>query len=204
MRKNLLPLAFLLTGFQLSLSAVAQSSTPTMEQTAKNIAINTATKAVEPLIPKHIESKATVSLQDRMMQKMTNTVRNLPLISFVNDWYYTRYRLGGTTKSGVDCSSFTLQLFQEVYNINLPRTARQQYAVTVKVEEEEMQEGDLVFFNTRGGVSHVGVYLVNGYFVHASSSRGVMVSNLNEKYFKQRFLGARRIISPLEEQTNQL
>lgn len=132
-----------------------------------------------------------------VLHKMAATVQNLPLFGFIDDWYYTRYRFGGTTKKGVDCSSFTLQLFRDVYQITLPRTARQQYEVSINVKEDEIQEGDLVFFNTRGGISHVGVYLVNGYFVHASSSRGVMVSNIKEPYFSKRFLGARRIIGPM-------
>jgi lipoprotein Spr len=71
--------------------------------------------------------------------------------------------------------------------------AKDQYAASKKLERAEMKEGDLVFFNTRGGVSHVGVYLTNGYFVHSSTKYGVIISNLNEGYYKQRFIGAGRV-----------
>ena len=67
------------------------------------------------------------------------------------------------------------------------------YGVVEKIDKENLSEGDLVFFNTRGGVSHVGVYLRNGYFVHSSSKDGVRISSLNEKYYHRKFIGAGRI-----------
>ena len=78
--------------------------------------------------------------------------------------------LGGTTKKGIDCSALTSSLLLAVYGFDIPRTARQQYDATEHIDKDELKEGDLVFFNTHGGVSHVGVYLENDYFVHASSS----------------------------------
>lgn len=136
------------------------------------------------------------TISEHLFNRMVLSLQRIPLIGFIDEWYFTRYRMGGTTKKGVDCSSFTMQLFQEVYKISLPRTAKQQFDATVNIKEDEIAEGDLVFFNTRGGVSHVGVYLANGYFVHASSSRGVILSNLKEPYFNKRFLGARRMMGP--------
>jgi cell wall-associated NlpC family hydrolase len=70
----------------------------------------------------------------------------------------------------------------------LPRTARNQYAACNKVKREDLLEGDLVFFNTRGGVSHVGIYLGNGYFAHSSVHSGVTVSSLNDKYYSSKFI----------------
>ncbi|HCF63329.1 MAG TPA: C40 family peptidase [Ferruginibacter sp.] len=192
--KNLLSLAlFILLVSGLHLQASAQQTDNTATQTESTQESDVATPAAKAAI---IQKKPRSTTQT-VLNKMAATVQNLPLFGFIDDWYYTRYRFGGTTKKGVDCSSFTLQLFRDVYQISLPRTARQQYEVSIKVNEDEMQEGDLVFFNTRGGISHVGVYLVNGYFVHASSSRGVMVSNIREPYFSKRFLGARRIVGPM-------
>jgi cell wall-associated NlpC family hydrolase len=192
--KNLLSLAlFILLVSGLHLQASAQQTNNTATQTESTQESDLATPAAKAAI---IQKKPRSTTQT-VLNKMAATVQNLPLFGFIDDWYYTRYRFGGTTKKGVDCSSFTLQLFRDVYQISLPRTARQQYEVSIKVNEDEMQEGDLVFFNTRGGISHVGVYLVNGYFVHASSSRGVMVSNIREPYFSKRFLGARRIVGPM-------
>ena len=101
------------------------------------------------------------------------------------------------TQRGVDCSAFTQNLDAAIFNIALPRTAKEQYDACQKISVTEAREGDLVFFNTKGGVSHVGIYLQNNKFVHASSSGGVMISDLNEPYWKKRFLKAGRPDSSL-------
>ena len=111
----------------------------------------------------------------------------------MDEWYGTRYRLGGTSKSGIDCSALMQIFFSAVYGIALPRTAREQHGASQKIGREELQEGDLVFFNTTGGISHVGVYLHNNKFYHASSSGGVTVSDLDEDYWRRRFMGAGRV-----------
>ncbi len=115
------------------------------------------------------------------------------IYSFINDWMGTRYRMGGTTKDGIDCSAFTGSLLLGCYALAIPRTAREQHRVASPVSREELKEGDLVFFNTTGGVSHVGVYLTNNYFVHSSSSQGVTISNLNDSYYAKRFISGGRM-----------
>ena len=122
------------------------------------------------------------------------TLTNTSLYNLIDDWWNTPYRLGGTTKRGVDCSAFVQTLMLGVFAIQLPRTAREQRSASSKIETDELREGDLVFFNTRGGVSHVGVYLHNNKFVHASTSGGVMISDLNDVYWRRKFLGAGRIL----------
>ena len=117
---------------------------------------------------------------------------NIKLLQFIEDWYGTKYRYGGSTKQGVDCSSFSSNLVNSVFSISLPRTANEQYQQTVRIQKTDLHTGDLVFFNTRGGISHVGVYLSNDKFVHASTSNGVMISSLNEDYYSKRFVGAGR------------
>lgn len=128
---------------------------------------------------------------------MNTEVENLPsktLLDNVDEWYGVRYRTGGNTKSGVDCSGFTVAVYLAAYSIALPRVSRDQYRISRKISTTELQEGDLVFFNTRGnGVSHVGVYLGNNKFIHASVSRGVMVNGLFEPYYIKRYIGAGRI-----------
>lgn len=120
-------------------------------------------------------------------------ITNFKLFELIDEWWGTGYRMGGTTKDGVDCSSFVQTLMAGVFGLSLPRTAREQHDNTVKILAEELTEGDLVFFNTRGGISHVGIYLSNNKFVHASTSGGVMISDLNEPYWKARYKGAGRV-----------
>jgi NlpC/P60 family len=129
-------------------------------------------------------------LLDREVETLTNTY----LFNFIDEWWAVRYRYGGTTMRGVDCSSYTGQLLYTVYAVSMPRTAREQYRVTSRVRKDELQEGDLVFFNTTGGISHVGVYLSDGYFTHSSCSRGVTISNLNEAYYSRKFISGGRVV----------
>jgi murein DD-endopeptidase / murein LD-carboxypeptidase len=118
-------------------------------------------------------------------------LQNASLYAGIDEWLGTRYRLGGTTKDGIDCSAFVQILYITQFGINLPRTAREQYDATDRISRTELKEGDLVFFNTQGGVSHVGLYLQNNKFVHASSS-GVTISDLFEPYWERRFIGVGR------------
>ncbi|MGC4103374.1 C40 family peptidase [Ferruginibacter sp.] len=135
-------------------------------------------------------------LLDIDVELLTNT----KLFEVIEDWWGTRYRYGGTTKKGIDCSAFTGTLLNEVFGLALPRTARDQYASCDKIEREDLQEGDLVFFNTRGGVSHVGVYLANGYFVHSSVHGGVTISSLDEDYYNRKYIGGGRFVAQAQQQ----
>lgn len=104
------------------------------------------------------------------------------------------YKWGGVTPKGFDCSGFIWYVFDK-NSIHLPRTADIQYQAGRTIGRGNLQRGDLVFFTTyEAGASHVGIYQENGNFIHASSSKGVMVSNLSDSYWKPRYLGARRII----------
>lgn len=119
------------------------------------------------------------------------------LISFIDDWYGTRYRLGGSDKSGIDCSAFVQSFFSSIYGFSVARTCKEQYELTRKIKKAQLQEGDLVFFKTRGKtISHVGVYLRNNKFIHASTSAGVMISDLDDEYFSKRYAGAGRYAEP--------
>lgn len=142
-----------------------------------------------------VENASSIQLKYAVL--MNTEVESLPnkeLLENVDEWYGVRYRSGGNNKTGVDCSGFTVAVYLAVYGIALPRVSRDQYRISRKISTTELQEGDLVFFNTRGsGVSHVGVYLGNNKFIHASVSRGVMVSGLFEPYYLQRYMGAGRI-----------
>jgi lipoprotein Spr len=118
------------------------------------------------------------------------------MISFIEDWYGTRYKYGGNDKNGVDCSAFAQTFILSMYGLMLPRTSVQQYQNSKRLRKEELQEGDLVFFKTRGrkaGISHVGVYLRNNKFVHASTSAGVMINDIGDGYYSAHYAGAGRI-----------
>jgi lipoprotein Spr len=128
---------------------------------------------------------------DATVEKMTN----IPLLATIDKWWGTKYCMGGSTDNCIDCSAFTQILLRDVWSVNLPRTSQEQYSFAEKIELEDIREGDLVFFNTSGrDISHVGVYLLNNKFVHAATSGGVMISDLNDKYWQPKFRGAGRVI----------
>ena len=110
------------------------------------------------------------------------------------DWIGIPYRWGGTTRRGIDCSSFVQQFVRENLGIELSRTTAAQRYEGVHVERDKLMPGDLVFFR-RAGVRHVGVYLNDGEFIHASSSRGVTISELSSSYWDRHYWMARRIVT---------
>jgi lipoprotein Spr len=128
-----------------------------------------------------------------LLDESVESITNKKLVSFLEEWYGAPYLYGGADKKGIDCSAFTCLLMDTVFNVTLPRTAKNQFNSSTKIKTQDLSLGDLVFFNTTGGISHVGVYLANNKFVHASASSGVMISGLDEEYFKRRYLGAARV-----------
>ena len=112
------------------------------------------------------------------------------------DWIGVPYRGGGDSKRGTDCSGFTHQLYRSVYRTQIARNTEDLKEQSSKVSKRNLREGDLVFFKSPGSgrkVAHVGVYLKNDKFVHASTSRGVIVSSLNENYYTKYWLSGGRI-----------
>jgi murein DD-endopeptidase / murein LD-carboxypeptidase len=121
-------------------------------------------------------------------------VTNMQLYGFIEDWYGTPYRLGGKNKEGIDCSAFSNTLLNTVFRASSAGTSSQLYSKAKKISENQKKEGDLVFFKiNQSAVSHVGVYLTNDRFVHASTSMGVMISDLNETYWKKYYAGSGRM-----------
>jgi lipoprotein Spr len=141
-----------------------------------------------------IETSTAVQFKyAQLMNVEVEAITDTKLYEAIEEWWGTRYRYGGTTKKGIDCSALTGTLLTQAYGFTPERTARAQYAQCQKINREDLQEGDLIFFNTRGGVSHVGVYLTNNYFVHSSTSSGVTISNLNDDYYSRKYIGGGRI-----------
>lgn len=102
------------------------------------------------------------------------------------------YVYGGTSTRGLDCSGYTQRVFKEL-GVSLKRTAAQQYTQGTAVSKSKLQSGDLVFFNTSGGVSHVGIFIGDGKFIHAGVSTGVAVAKLNSSYWGPKYVGAKRV-----------
>lgn len=118
------------------------------------------------------------------------------LISEARRWIGTPYRYGGQTLSGTDCSGFVMMVYDDVYGLKLPRTSVQMREYALPIAEKDLAPGDLVFFCTSGAsrVNHVGLYIGSGKMIHASLSQGVTESSLDEKYYRQRFHSAGRVV----------
>lgn len=113
---------------------------------------------------------------------------NVRLLEISSEWLGAPYKYGGCTKDGTDCSGFVSEVYKQVYNKTLPRSCAEQFKNSAEVKDQ-FQEGDLLFFKTEGNkISHVGVYLSNGKFIHASTSKGVMVDDLSSAYYKKHFV----------------
>lgn len=127
---------------------------------------------------------------------------NDPLMAIVllseqqREWAGTPYRLGGISRKGIDCSAFVQKTFLERFNIALPRTTIEQAKYGKLIAKNQIQTGDLVFFKTGRGPNgyHVGIYVKEGLFLHASTKGGVIYSSLSNPYWSKRYWQARRII----------
>ena len=118
------------------------------------------------------------------------------LVKEAKSWLGTKYKYGGHSKEGTDCSGFVMQVFLKVYNVKLPRSSKSQHAYCTEIKKSKIEVGDLVFFATgksKSTVSHVGIYIGNGEFIHASSSKGVVISKLEQNYYQRTFISAGRV-----------
>ena len=144
-------------------------------------------------------SKSSGTIKERyssLLNVKEKDIDNEKLYRFIDTWIGVPYKSGGMDKKGLDCSAFTILLTNEIYNKPLPRTARLMAENVKRKFEKDLKEGDLVFFDFDGKkFSHVGVYLHNNKFVHASTSVGVTVSDLDEVYWKKRLVKVGRIPS---------
>jgi lipoprotein Spr len=119
---------------------------------------------------------------------------NNGLYNFYTQWEGVQYQMGGESKTGVDCSGFVRKVFKEKFNLEMPRTALLQSDVGKEISKNDLEVGDLVFFKT-GKTNHVGVYVDNGKFIHASTSLGVTISDLNSDYYLRNYWKAQRVIN---------
>lgn len=118
---------------------------------------------------------------------------NNELYDFYSQWEGVRYKLGGESKKGIDCSGFIQKMFKEKFALEIPRTTLEQANMGKQIKKNELEIGDLVFFKT-GKTKHVGIYVENGKFMHASTKIGVTISDLDNDYFIRNYWKAQRII----------
>lgn len=146
---------------------------------------STADKNTSNKLKKEYSVKLGVSESD---------IKNAKLYQFINEWYGVPYKYSGKDKSGIDCSGLASILYLQVYKKIISSNTNALVDEVKKIKESDLREGDLVFFVTFGKkISHVGVYLQNNKFVHASSKKGVMISDLNEPYFKKTYVSSGRV-----------
>jgi cell wall-associated NlpC family hydrolase len=145
------------------------------------------------------EKVVSSNKNDRLLNKYASIIgvpiiENKKLYVFIDSWYGTKYKYGGITKAGIDCSGFCNVLYSEVYNKPIKRTTADIAKEITKVKKSSLREGDFVFFNiSKKKNAHVGIYLANNKFVHASSSKGVIISSLDNPYYIQTFNKGGRI-----------
>ncbi len=130
-----------------------------------------------------IPSNKIASKYAEAMDVSKKQIKNGDLYDFIDDWEGTKYQFGGLSKRGIDCSGLTFLIYKDVYGKEIPRVTSQQVEIIKRKYESQLREGDLVFFDFDGKkFSHVGVYLQNGYYVHSSTKRGVMLEKLRNPY----------------------
>jgi len=145
-----------------------------------------------------VDSKNSFLLQ-ASQDEFEEMVRNVDVKSRLMDqyanWKGVRYRLGGSSRSGIDCSAFVQRTFQEQFGLTLPRSTSEQQEIGKSVSRNKLVTGDLVLFRAGSTGRHVGIYIGNNQFVHASTSSGVVISSMNEPYWNKRYNEARRVLS---------
>ena len=130
----------------------------------------------------------------QIMGVALSATSNMKLFNFVYDWIGTPYRFAGSSKKGIDCSGFTKQLYSQVFNLDIKRNSRDIFSMVSPVRKDELKEGDLVFFKIHSrSISHIGIYLGNDRFAHASS-KGVAVSSLDDAYYSRYFYKGGRVL----------
>ncbi len=149
--------------------------------------------ASSPQHPANAPTERYISLPDAEYARADNDNLNNTLYDHYQQWKGTPYRLGGLSQRGIDCSGFVYRTFRDKLGHDMPRTTRQQSREGFRIDRRDLQSGDLVFFMTEGRKRHVGIYLENGKFMHASTSTGVTISRLDNQYWRRNYWQSRRI-----------
>jgi cell wall-associated NlpC family hydrolase len=193
---------FMIITFAFAFFSCSSSKNISSAQTSGIIIESSSTKAeTVVVVPNNVVPNKNEPLQEKYALYLNvppSQIQNIRLYQFIDYWMYTPYKWGGTDKTGIDCSAFMQRLLKEVYDIKMPRTSITQFFdkwVDLFDSKRYLAEGDLVFFRTMEDkvVSHVGLYLGNRMFINASSSKGVVIANLDDPYWKNRYVAAGRV-----------
>lgn len=156
---------------------------------SSNLGVNEAASK-----PARVESVDNYQQRNQSIPTALIPSLSTPSFSMVYEsWKGTPYRLGGNSKRGIDCSAFVQVGYSDVFNRLLPRTTGELARIGRWIPQAEAKEGDLVFFKTGRSLRHVGIYLGKSEFLHASTSRGVMISRLDNPYWRRAFWQMRRV-----------
>jgi cell wall-associated NlpC family hydrolase len=147
------------------------------------------------LLPTYNHPTTSNDENDQEDVDKTEPFRDTRLVAYIMEWVGTPHKDNTQSEKGTDCSGFVQAVYHDAHGIELSRSSRDMYENDVqKISKHDLQEGDLVFFNTFGSdISHVGIYLKDGKFAHTSTSRGVTVSSLQERYYQKNYRGAGRV-----------
>ncbi|MES2279623.1 MAG: NlpC/P60 family protein [Bacteroidota bacterium] len=166
------------------------------------LATQAQTKTVPTQAPDKSDDQESLA-KDYMSQIMgvaLNATSNVKLFQFVYDWIGTPYRFGGASKKGIDCSAFTKELYEKVFNMDIKRNSRDIFSMVTPVAKDDLKQGDLVFFKIHSrSISHVGIYLGDGRFAHASS-RGVAINNIQDSYYSRYFYRGGRMLASFKDE----
>ena len=166
---------------------------------------NSKTSSSKPELKTEVSDPDNLASQffSQVMGVAVSATSNTKMYQFIYDWLGTPYRLGGDTEKGIDCSGFAYKLYDKTFNTIIGNNSRNIFSMVNPINKTELKEGDLVFFKIGSkSISHVGVYIGDNKFAHASSSKGVMISNLEEPYWQRYFYKGGRILESIKNQIN--
>lgn len=175
----------------LSVSILSACSATQTTKVALDTSETTSDEQLTQLISSLKTNQPSNAYTTEVGTQILTGAKSTQLNKIYRQWAGTRYRLGGTDRHGIDCSAFMQEIFDKAYGISLPRSTAEQKQIGQKISKNELKQGDLVFFRKN---NHVGIYLGNGKFMHASTSQGVTISSMDEQYWARNYTQSRRVL----------
>ncbi len=181
----------------LNVSSISFNDYKTTYESANEKLKNRPHSKYEPIISKEDYEKLVYNPNENQGHIATGSnilAKKQAFMDFYNDWKNVKYKLGGESRKGIDCSAFTQRAFKDKFGIDLPRTTLTQVNVGIEVKKSDLKMGDLVFFKTSKRNKHVGIYMGDGSFLH-SSVKGIQFTELDKSFYKDAYWTARRIMN---------